>query len=490
MGNSIISHASFFDDKDITAGFPFKKPNAQQREELDLPSIYGSPLLRQTNEEESLHDGIYLLHNSTICYYKNDSLKYVDSVLNVAYSQLREFSTKKGFAFSLTKNHVVQKFFSPQREIIKGWVNALKKVCVLTNLDEEYRSCKVIGAGNFAQVHLVESKTTKINFAAKVFPKKSLLAKAHAKVSLQNEIDMMRAIDHEAFVKFYEVYESETTICLVLEYVEGRTLSDILKTEEFNDTETRTIDVFAAILDGLTYLSSKGIMHRDLKPDNIILDKDNKVKIVDFGLASFIDIPEYILAKCGTPGFIPPEVFKFDEKNPTARYSDRYDLFSTGCILYYILFRVPFFNASKYSQTMKLNSDCTMNEQALAMIKEEIQDTNSKISKEALDLLEKLIEFDENKRISASDALNHSYLSSKSLPKVLGRVERSKSASSAFSTQRTSLGRISWNNNTPAQKVSIDQDSFNNNTPIIQRVSSYFSPPKSALSSSTESIDA
>lgn len=151
-----------------------------------------------------------------------------------------------------------------------------------------------------------------------------------------NEIDIMRVTEHENIIKLYEVYETERSIYLVLELIQGKSLQDVLKKSGFKDNEPRTLNVISSILDALAYLASKGIMHRDLKPDNILIDKGDKVKIVDFGLATFIDLPEYIFKKCGTPGYIAPEVFKYDQKNPATFYNDRCDAFSAGCILYYM----------------------------------------------------------------------------------------------------------------------------------------------------------
>ena len=83
------------------------------------------------------------------------------------------------------------------------------------------------------------------------------------------------------------------------------------------------------------YLDSKGIMHRDLKPDNLILiSKDDgcdyDFKIVDFGLAAYVNEKKHIFKKCGTPGYIAPEVFTTKK----GRYNNKCDVFSAGCILH------------------------------------------------------------------------------------------------------------------------------------------------------------
>jgi len=77
-------------------------------------------------------------------------------------------------------------------------------------------------------------------------------------------------------------------------------------------------------------------MHRDLKPANILVSKDDVIKIADFGLATYINAESYVFKKCGTPGYIAPEIYKFVEKDPLTSYDDRCDIFSAGCIFFYM----------------------------------------------------------------------------------------------------------------------------------------------------------
>src|SRR4051812_39030203 len=133
-----------------------------------------------------------------------------------------------------------------------------------------------------------------------------------------NEIDLMRTLDHDNVIKLYEVHETEKSLYLVMELVQGKSLQDIIVKESFRKdySSKQIMEMIRSIVDALAYMSLKGIMHRDLKPDNILIDKKGKPKIVDFGLATYINEQEYIFKKCGTPGYIAPEVFKYDSKAP------------------------------------------------------------------------------------------------------------------------------------------------------------------------------
>ena len=213
-----------------------------------------------------------------------------------------------------------------------------------------------------------------------------------------NEIDIMRTVEHDNVIQLYDVYETEKSIYLVLELIQGKSLQDILKKSNFREeyNETKILNMIRMILEALGYLSSKNIMHRDLKPDNILVDKSDKIKIVDFGLATFINVKEYIFKKCGTPGYIAPEVFKYDPKNSTTFYDDKCDVLSAGCILFYMynfiykifnnflrLFGHPFFDGGNASEILKLNRKFSNEFESINEVKEELKNPNTKINKDS-----------------------------------------------------------------------------------------------------------
>jgi len=420
MQTDLKSRTSFFDDDDLSILFIFKKIDKSHKD-LDAPQIIRENLTRQVpGANAAPQPGSYALHNRTLVYYKNMSSKLPESYLDLAHSKLKvvppttnNTSTSMNYGFSLTKNGATYEFYSPEKEVIDDWMVALKNVCILTTFHEEYKALKMIGRGSFAKVYLVESKTNGKMFAVKAFTKESVIIsnKANAKPSMINEIDLMRVLDHDHVIKLYEVYETEKSIYLVIELIQGKSLQDVLKRSAFKEdySEYKIMKMIYAILDALAYLASKGIMHRDLKPDNILVDKDNKIKIVDFGLATYIDLPEYIFKKCGTPGYIAPEVFKYDQKNPATFYDHHSDVFSAGCILYYMLFGSPFFEGANASEILKLNRKYTSEFEAIKTVQDELNNPGSKISQEGLKLLTKLLEFDPKKRASASEVLNHPY---------------------------------------------------------------------------------
>lgn len=140
----------------------------------------------------------------------------------------------------------------------------------------------------------------------------------------------MRNLDHPNIIKLYEVYETDNHLNLVLELLHGGELFDKILTKGFY-TEKDASFLMRKLLDALAYMHAKGMMHRDLKPENLILtgvSDDTDIKIADFGLSTFINIDDQLFKRCGTPGYVAPEVLA-DQP-----YDDKVDVYSAGVILF------------------------------------------------------------------------------------------------------------------------------------------------------------
>jgi calcium-dependent protein kinase len=413
--NNLANRLSFFDEDDLTILFEFKRPNSARHSDLFYPAILKSTLFVQFPNFPEQQEGFFALHNNTLVCYKDSTSEIIESVLELSYARINVIASidaSHSYGFSLTKNGNTYEFYTADEQTANDWVHTLKQVCVFTRFHDDYKALKMIGNGTFAKVYLAESKRTKKMYAVKAFTKENIIEfdKINAKPLMLNEINIMRSFDHENVVKLYEVYESERSVYLVLELVQGKSLQDIME-KPFSKKESskKILNMMHSILDVLTYMASKGVMHRDLKPENILLDKDFNIKVADFGLATQVDVSEYLFKKCGTPGYIAPEVFSYDQSNSETNYDDRSDVFSVGCIFFYLLFGYPLFNAKKICQVLEANKNCTSEFEGINIIKRELNDPNSKISKDGLDLLLQLIEVDPKKRITAAQALSHPY---------------------------------------------------------------------------------
>jgi len=220
----------------------------------------------------------------------------------------------------------------------------------------------------------------------------------------------MRALHHDNIIKLNEVHETEKSIYLVMELIQGKPLQDVLRKPTFieDHSEAQIMNMFEAILGALNYIGSLGMMHRDLKPANILVERGGKIKIIDFGLATYIDDDDYIFKKCGTPGYIAPEVFNYDPKSPSTFYNESCDIFSAGCLFYHMLFGKPLILAGDASKTLDLNRDFDDLEM-IYIIKKEMVNPDSKINKEGLNLLLQMLKTNPKARVTATEALGHPY---------------------------------------------------------------------------------
>jgi serine/threonine protein kinase len=149
-------------------------------------------------------------------------------------------------------------------------------------------------------------------------------------------------------------------------------------------------------------MHSKRIMHRDLKPENIMLRSNSSCEpiIADFGLATWADESEYLFVRCGTPGYVAPEIINI--RDMKTKSDPICDVFSVGLIFHILLMGKSIFPGKTYNDVLNQNRACDFFLEA-----PEYQGIN----RSAHHLLKAMLEKDPRKRISASDALKHPYLS-------------------------------------------------------------------------------
>lgn len=150
-------------------------------------------------------------------------------------------------------------------------------------------------------------------------------------------------------IKLFSVYSSENSYYLVFELFSGGNLGDYIK-QKGPLNEAQASFILRNLLEGIKYIHSLNIMHRDIKPDNILfrtanIYEESQIAIADFGLASLTNLEEFLLFRCGTPGYVAPEVL--GAKKNKDYYSSNCDLFSLGVTLVYMLIGTTPYDRSK-----------------------------------------------------------------------------------------------------------------------------------------------
>ncbi|KAH7297997.1 hypothetical protein KP509_25G022500 [Ceratopteris richardii] len=178
---------------------------------------------------------------------------------------------------------------------------------------EDYEIVERIGSGAFAVVWKATHKSNGALFAVKQFFTDRLNPQLRRRI--HTEIDVLSRFTHPNIVRLFDVLEDEFSICLVLEYCAGGDLATYIK-EKGRVREATARRFMQHLGAGLQMLHSANLIHRDLKPQNLLLssrDKDVVLKISDFGLARELEPGDYAVTVCGSPLYMAPEVLQFQK---------------------------------------------------------------------------------------------------------------------------------------------------------------------------------
>lgn len=190
-----------------------------------------------------------------------------------------------------------------------------------------YSLDKKLGEGAFGCVYKAIRLDTQTVFAVKVIPK-CLLKEERDQVSLQREIDSMAYLQHENIVGLHDFFADEKHFYLVIDYCAGGSLMDLLCSGT-KLTEKQVANIFFQIVSGIAYCHDRSVVHRDLKPQNILVTTFPNIKISDFGLCGYILDETKMKTFCGSPCYTAPECLnrvQYDGKCA--------DVWSLGVILF------------------------------------------------------------------------------------------------------------------------------------------------------------
>jgi calcium-dependent protein kinase len=155
-----------------------------------------------------------------------------------------------------------------------------KKVCVCANISIFYGFGKLIGKGNFAKVHIAKKKANEQTYAIKTIEKVKLTENPKNLASLEKEIEILRRVDHPNVIKLYEVYENDLYVHLILEYLKGGELFQLIQKKGIYSEKDASIAI-KCLLSALAYCHQRNIIHRDLKPENLILVYNLRINFIE-----------------------------------------------------------------------------------------------------------------------------------------------------------------------------------------------------------------
>ena len=254
-----------------------------------------------------------------------------------------------------------------------------------------YKYGRILGKGAFGKVNLALHIASGKLVAIKSFDKKKL-SKENSIKKIMNEIEVLKKLRNNIFcTKIYDTFQTDTHILIVMEFICADLLDFIRKREKLDEKKAKII--FKQIVLGLKNMHKNNIVHRDIKLDNLLLDLTNTIKICDFGVSKIIHSENEIMQDhCGTPAYIAPEVFE-----DLGYYGYGCDIWSLGVTLYYMLEGEQPFKGRSIEELKK--NICSKNYQNIELI-----------SKEAEDLLDKMLTLNPEERITLDEILKHKWI--------------------------------------------------------------------------------
>ena len=291
---------------------------------------------------------------------------------------------------------IVEGEFFDQKPLIKSKYS-IKNFKYLT---DSKNNVIVIGKGGYGKLYLSKNIIDNKEYAIKYISKKKMKEVGVDISVIKREIDIHIRINHPHIIKLVSYFEDRNNFYLVMEYAQKGNLYQLIRQKKGMD-ENEAFHYFIQVVSAIHFLHINGYAHRDIKPENILLDKNGQVKLCDFGWCVNVSKGERITF-CGTYEYMAPEMIN-DEY-----YDMGIDIWSLGVLLYEMIHGYSPFRAHYFVKDAK-----SAMKEIFMNIKNNNYVIERNISKECIDLIDKLLTIDQKKRIKINEIFLHPWVVNK-----------------------------------------------------------------------------
>ena len=257
------------------------------------------------------------------------------------------------------------------------------------NVLNNYEILSILGEGTFGIVKLAQDKKTKEKVAIKILEKKKIKTEED-KRRVKTEIEILQRMSHINVIKAKKILKDSENIYIMMEYCEKGELFHYIE-KEICLSNDEAACYFYQLINGLEYIHQKGIVHRDLKLENILLSKTNLLKIIDFGLSSYYDSNKLLSTPCGSLCYASPELLSGQKYDGIL-----IDIWSVGVILYAMLCGYLPFDDENHGMLYK------------RIINTEL-DIPEHLEEDSVDMLRKILVNEPKKRITIKEIKKHKF---------------------------------------------------------------------------------
>ena len=369
-----------------------------------------------------------LLHND-LYFFKNKNDTQHKGLHNLSGVFLEELpnlnkNNKVYYGFSLSFPNKKRDYYTDDKDSYKLWLDSLRAATGSSLLTKDYTIGDEIGSGKFGVIKLCTNKKTKKKYALKILSKKDMDSSDLELV--RSEIEILKICQHPNIIKLYDIFENSDYFYIIMEYCSGGDLFSYIEKRNFKLPEKKACEIIFKLCRALYYIHSYGIVHRDLKPENILMTDDTEnadIRLLDFGLSKILGPDEMCNEPYGTLSYVAPEVIIGEP------YNKQVDLFSVGVITYLLLSgQLPFNHKNSETEIARL----TIEEQPSFKSKDW-----KKVSNEAIEFINGLLNKDPAKRFTIKDAIQHKWFK-----KFFKKEEVTPNKSSTFEMYSSPVHRM------------------------------------------------